>query len=751
LRKALPPAVARNYLLSTLQEQLYRDFYCPGGARPAAEIKKETEPLRGGTAWFVEQLLAANSGRGYLQQGWKVLDLKQGTALAGRGGLALLATAEEWRSPNGALEIGAELALSFPKELPAVSPGYYMAVGDAGPNDLSMSFLRLYWNVRAGGAVPLMRLLTTGLNEAHVRFRFKTLHDPDAYRRCDAAVLYIEESAFEVVAPIAAQVHDGVAQHMKSAVPALTLRLAPGLGLAEDTFGPESFGQRRCRILAEGIIRAHDLGMTKPSERLRTVAGCFDEHGVSLERPYLNQGSTSTEYRVPSAKYQVLSNEEPLGTPSQAQDHSVLGTSEAFVEVAATIGRRLCSTALWYEDRCNWIAAREEDSAANDGQVGLSYGTLGPRFYDGTAGIALFLAELAAQTGEAEAREAALGAMRNAFAMADAIPSAERLGLFTGLPGVALAAARVGSLLDSGEMLDGAGRLISGLESEWRANRGQDRHIEYPFDILTGSAGAIAALVVLSDILQRPGLLDLAVQLGDDLLLNAKEGRGGYSWTAFGAHGRPYKRNLTGLSHGAAGIAYVLLELWAVTGEQKYRQAAEAAFAYEQACFRPSEGNWPDFRQSGPPRYAVAWCHGAPGIALTRLRASRLLGSTELAEQANIALDTTAARLNAMPIQDLTNFCLCHGACGLAAILLASDWLQGDRTAAWKRLAYRVALEAMAAHASHESSWPCGLGREESPSFMLGTAGIGYFYLRLSNPSIPSMLLLQPEQFSPTS
>src|SRR4249920_4250445 len=35
LRRALPPAIGRNYLLANLQDQLYRDFYCPGGARPA--------------------------------------------------------------------------------------------------------------------------------------------------------------------------------------------------------------------------------------------------------------------------------------------------------------------------------------------------------------------------------------------------------------------------------------------------------------------------------------------------------------------------------------------------------------------------------------------------------------------------------------------------------------------------------------------------------------------------------------------
>jgi hypothetical protein len=43
--------------------------------------------------------------------------------------------------------------------------------------------------------------------------------------------------------------------------------------------------------------------------------------------------------------------------------------------------------------------------------------------------------------------------------------------------------------------------------------------------------------------------------------------------------------------------------------------------------------------------------------------------------------------------------------------------------------------------------WPCGVpGGGESPSLMLGLAGIGHFYLRLYDPaSVPSVLLVKPE------
>ena len=42
---------------------------------------------------------------------------------------------------------------------------------------------------------------------------------------------------------------------------------------------------------------------------------------------------------------------------------------------------------------------------------------------------------------------------------------------------------------------------------------------------------------------------------------------------------------------------------------------------------------------------------------------------------------------------------------------------------------------------SRRLPWPCGLpGVGETPGLMLGTAGIGYFYLRLANPGIQTVL-----------
>src|SRR5207248_579183 len=80
------------------------------------------------------------------------------------------------------------------------------------------------------------------------------------------------------------------------------------------------------------------------------------------------------------------------------------------LEVARALGERLVTAAIWDGAACNWVGLA---LAASDGRP--VYRALGPDLYAGTAGIALFLAELAAVTGEPTVRRTALGAIRQAL------------------------------------------------------------------------------------------------------------------------------------------------------------------------------------------------------------------------------------------------------------------------------------------------------------------------------------------------
>ena len=88
-----------------------------------------------------------------------------------------------------------------------------------------------------------------------------------------------------------ALVRDEVAGHLRETVPALTLRLAPGLAFAEDPGGGESYGAHRCRLITEAVLTAWDARESRSSERLRHVTERFRRGGVDLARPYLGPGS----------------------------------------------------------------------------------------------------------------------------------------------------------------------------------------------------------------------------------------------------------------------------------------------------------------------------------------------------------------------------------------------------------------------------------------------------------------------------
>ncbi|TMD47462.1 MAG: hypothetical protein E6I93_14365 [Chloroflexi bacterium] len=90
------------------------------------------------------------------------------------------------------------------------------------------------------------------------------------------------------------------------------------------------------------------------------------------------------------------------------------------------------------------------------------------------------------------------------------------------------------------------------------------------------------------------------------------------------------------------------------------------------------------------------------------------------------------------------NYSLCHGLAGNAEALFEGSQVLGQECADGSALAFKVANAGIEMYARHSRHWPCGAGGGETPSLMLGLAGIGYFYLRLYNATVPSILILRP-------
>jgi lantibiotic biosynthesis protein len=410
------------------------------------------------------------------------------------------------------------------------------------------------------------------------------------------------------------------------------------------------------------------------------------------------------------------------------------GEPKVFLEAAHRIGQTLLRAAHWDAEHqlCNWIGRTIMEKAAEDAPIVPRAAALGPELYSGTAGIGLFLARLAALTGDPEVRTAANAAVRNALRNATRLPNenVQALAFHAGLIGIAFAAHRVAELTAATDLRLQADALLTRVGAE-----AASPHV---FDVIGGNAGAIPALLTLASELGRSDLLDFAVKLGEELLAEAQ--RHGQLWTWDGVRtmgeGAP-QTLLTGLAHGAAGLGLSLMELHSATGRADFLEAGRGAFAYEDALFDPGTQNWPDLRSFDSPReaasgkkFAVAWCHGAPGIALARARAARLDAARGAAHAAvaRTALTTTLDAIDKNIKRPRVDTTLCHGLAGLAEIALTvGAWLDDQSALAAANRTARTLLERH----SVLDDWPSGVASGgPNPSLMLGTAGVGYHFLR---------------------
>lgn len=401
-----------------------------------------------------------------------------------------------------------------------------------------------------------------------------------------------------------------------------------------------------------------------------------------------------------------------------------MATSSDVLDVAATIAGQLADTAIWHGERCNWVGAVDDEPDGAGTRIALR--ALGPELYDGTAGVALFLAEAATVLGDARLAATARGALGHALRHA---AGTHGNGLHAGLLGIAYAAIRVATALRCELAMEGARDVLS----TWSRARG----VPTDWDVIGGCAGAASALVVLADAMTDPSLLEIGASVGDELIAAAERTSDGWFWPA---PRRAWAYGLCGFSHGAAGAGHALAELWAVSGEVRFRDAALAAFDYERAWFRRRNGAWPDLREIDrragpdvPAPVSPTWCNGAPGIALSRLRAAPLLESDAVLADADAALALTRAHVAELGLYAPEEFSLCHGAAGAADVLLYGEDASG--------LAEQIGTIGIEYYHGPVARFPCAVAYGETPGLFTGLAGIGLFYLRLHDSNVPTVLV----------
>ena len=460
------------------------------------------------------------------------------------------------------------------------------------------------------------------------------------------------------------------------------------------------------------------------------IVNFFDESGFVVAERRIRQFDEQDLYRqiwVIQASFatKVLGHGSATWKSSHLLPPQGEASQERLLQAAHAVGDRLCETAIIGKNEVSWLDFHlTRERIWNVSVTGFD-------LYSGVAGICLFLAYLGAATSESRYTTLAHQIV-DAFHFYKDAGDENTLssGAFQGWGGLIYLYTQLAVLWQDASLLIEAERLVERLR----------RTIEndQQFDLTRGVAGGICSLLTLYRISPSPDILDVARQCGNHLLAHAVTTPTGIGWRNAMAQEQP----LAGYAHGAAGIALSLLDLAALSEEERFRQAALAAITYERSLFSQVSQNWPDLRSleetGGSPekKYAVTWCGGASGIGLARLKSLRYLDDATMREEITLALQITLAQGFNL------NHSLCHGDLGNLDVVFTAGQVLDDRR--YRAEAARQA--AMVLDSIERQGWCTGVPLNvETPGLMMGIAGIGYQLLRLARPDlVPSVLSLEP-------
>lgn len=370
--------------------------------------------------------------------------------------------------------------------------------------------------------------------------------------------------------------------------------------------------------------------------------------------------------------------------------------------------------------------------------------------YNGVSGIVLLFIELYKRTNDKRYYQAAVEGMRWTWNRCEEQPT-DYYAFFTGRLGVAYTMVKMHELTGDKSYLEKSISIARQSHQILNSARPID-------DLINGVSGALLCLMHIHAATGDEALLPIIDSFIKFLTERASHGTKGLYWD----RGPDQVTGLCGFSHGAAGIGFAFLEAGRYFGNDAFYWIAEQAFQYETAHFDAARGNWPDFRKgyytketyqefldefaAGNTEYftragdMAAWCHGAPGIGLSRIRAYEILKDPVYKHHLELALEKTEATSTG-PNSLYSSFTLCHGGGGNAMLFLEAYRLIKDERLL--ELSRGVALAAISSKERHGLYMP-GLGQAgpvEDTSLFMGNAGIAYFYLMTLDPlKVPSIL-----------
>ncbi|MGS2761167.1 lanthionine synthetase LanC family protein [Sinomicrobium sp. M5D2P9] len=362
--------------------------------------------------------------------------------------------------------------------------------------------------------------------------------------------------------------------------------------------------------------------------------------------------------------------------------------------------------------------------------------------FNGNSGIALFFLELYKYEGNKEDLETAGKIIR--FILHASEQKQKYFCFYTGFTGVPYTLLKRYEI--TGEEDDLARALYLSID------HAKDI-VEQPVkaDLLSGYAGNLFVMTLLYHYSENNTVLDIIEQLIGRFIKELRISETGLKWDY--SRAKSAYDSMTGFSHGASGIAYVLLQVGNYFKSDGLVYLAEQALAYEMQYFHPESGNWLDLRM-GPHRLGLekahrwdleqfiptmrnvnSWAHGASGIGISRLYAYEVTGKSIYLDQCKTVMKSSLKHLRQ---NDRPDYTLCSGYTGHIPFL--SRYRKHSEAYDLSNLVAITdnAKEQYSGHQSYNTyvsinGKDCGL--------LSGKAGVGYGILHILNPDMDSICI----------
>ncbi|MDY0904928.1 lanthionine synthetase LanC family protein [Pedobacter sp. CFBP9032] len=267
--------------------------------------------------------------------------------------------------------------------------------------------------------------------------------------------------------------------------------------------------------------------------------------------------------------------------------------------------------------------------------------------FNGNCGIALFFLEFY-RFDKNEAHLHLIDKMMNRILRSAAVLKPKFFALYTGIGGVIYTNLKVFEVTGNQKYLDSALQLT--LDNQMQLSETLSKA-----DLLSGYTGNLLAFTLLYHHSQHKQVKKLISVLLDRVVNEVRVSQIGLKWD-YNASKKAYD-GMTGFSHGASGIAYVLMQLSVYFDAPGLLYLSEEALAYEMQYYYTPAKNWLDLRignyHMAKPQAHLwqletfisdmagvnAWAHGAAGVGLSRSMAFELTQNEIYSKQCNDVLE----------------------------------------------------------------------------------------------------------------